>query len=120
MAVDVDDENDQVAAKEIDRNAFQELVHHAQTTSRDWWKEHTSCVIRVVLVVLLVLYLAYFVYAMTYEFGSEESVRLLWYTVLLVFGIAFHFFWKYFGEAVTSACEPCTSVLSKHGRVISW
>jgi len=36
------------------------------------------------LVILLVLYFAYFGYAMSYEFGDEGSIRLLWLTCLVL------------------------------------
>jgi len=46
---------------------------------------HNKAYIRLCLMVLLaVLYFVYFVYALSYDFGDEGSVRLLWITCLVV------------------------------------
>ena len=104
----------------VQRNAFQEAIHVAQGAVSDVWEEQHDTIMTAVYWILFVAYLAYFVYAMYYEFGSEASVRLLWMTCCLVFGVAFYFFWKYCGESVTASLEPAGEVFNKHGNVISW
>ena len=128
-AVDIDDVNVESNGKApaentlsfTKRNKFEQGVYNAQSGVSDFWKSNSTILIAIFLVVLGKLYLAYVIYSLVFvEFGSEESVRLLWMTILLYFGIAWYFFWKYFGEKIENAFEPCLAHIRPHSTLISW
>ena len=127
-AVDIDTPNGDVQF--VKRNQLQETIHVTQTAARNFWREHKTLIIRVILVILLLFYIAYFIVSMIHEFGSEESVRLLWMTIVLLFGIAVHVILKYRRGDASQPPEPDTTTttittkpetkLGKYGLIISW
>ena len=65
--------------------------------------------------VLLAAYFAYFFYAMTYELGSESSVRLLWMTLLGVFIAAVTVIKGRYGDQIyTRIISPPVLFVEKH------
>ena len=74
---------------------------------------------------LATVYGVYFVAAMLYEFGSEESVRLLWMTLFAVFVLVVRAVMVCFGGKKGNDCvkrymEGLKVFFGRHGNVISW
>lgn len=101
-------------------NAFLRAIKRAQDGCAACCSTNKKAIKIAVIVILLLLYAAYFCYAMYYSFGDEGSVRLLWVTCLVVFGLLVKLFWRCCGESVSRKCRPCTAAMAKHENKISW
>ena len=107
--------------QEPQRNGFQKAVYSIHEATSAAWKAHKRVIINVILVILAVAYITYVIYSLAFvEFGSEASVRLLWMSILLFVGVALHFLWKFFGDRISHAFEPCIDSIQPHGSIISW
>jgi len=76
---DDDDEDDDCGGCWV----FAQLVG-CRSAMSSFYSRHKSFIKVGLLVLLVLLYFVYFIYALSYEFGDEGSVRLLWITCLVV------------------------------------
>ena len=79
------------------------------------YKAHKVAIKRAFYLLLIAAYLAYFFYAMYYEFGSQESITLLWITCAVVAGYAISFVRKGWGEWLSEhVLAPPIDFIKRH------
>jgi len=100
------------------------LVHQVlvcRAAVRQFWLQHRTYIKAAILILLAVLYVIYFGFAMSYSFGDEASVRLLWVTcvvlVVMVITKTNHVVRKQ--VSMTSEPRPIT-MLRRHSSLINW
>ena len=69
-----------------------------------WWARQSSNVYYVIAAIFALAYAAYFCLAMSYEFGSESSVRLFWMTLFAVFLILVSIVKDECGDSISNSC----------------
>lgn len=94
-------------------------IEKLQNVLKDACNTHNVCLKRTLIFVFLLLYIAYFASAMLYSFGDEGSIRLLWISCLVVFGISISFFFEHFGEDLHKICNPLIEVIKPHSVKIN-
>ena len=114
------DLNDNAPAEEEPPNMFVAMVATIQKEVHKVWIKHKKQFWWAVLVLIVIGYFVYFGLAMKHEFGSEESVRLLWVTCTVVFFFLIWLIGKLFGKKISDAFKPCAEYLEKHNSKISW
>ena len=104
----------------VSSNSCVRFIADTHSNVYEWFKENSLLLWRTFLVILSVAYAVYFGVAMAHEFGMEVSVRLLWITCLVVFGIAVCFLHSCAGSGLRKRWQSATGRISTSSSVISW
>ena len=82
---------------------------------------HKLAIRRVLLLLLVVLYFVYFGYAMSYEFGDEGSIRLLWVTCLVIVILILSWIRRLLRPQLQQLTSSTTVMfLRRHHRHVNW
>ncbi|CAD5117444.1 DgyrCDS6212 [Dimorphilus gyrociliatus] len=121
---ELDKENDERIFEDEEEtstpNCFSKFVMKVQRLTKEFLKSNKRLIKIVLALIITIAYLCYFGYAMYYELGSEESIRLLWMTcvvVVFVIGWGIYRFWK---EPIDIFTDECSERLGKHSEKLSW
>lgn len=70
---------------------------------------------------MVMAYCAYFAYALYYEFGDEQSIRLLWVTMTVGACFLICIIQDHFGDAIYEhLLKPIVNVVRRHWRLCKW
>jgi len=96
-------------------------VTGCRSAATAFYSRHRSYFKAGLLTVVVALYFAYFGYALSYEFGEEGSVRLLWITCLVVVVLALSLIMRCLRpqQELTSSSKPI-NYIRQHHRQINW
>jgi len=96
-------------------------VIESKTSTVAFYNSHKSAIITGLLVVGVLLYFAYFAGALSYRFGDEGSIRLLWVTILVVVVLALALLFQCLRPQLESlsASKP-VSYARQNYRRINW
>lgn len=85
------------------------------------YKRHQATVRTVLLCVFAVAYAAYFGYAMYYSLETEDSIRLLWITCVVVFFCVVKLISDTCGDRIYTACiAPVVAFVSNRFTIFKW
>ena len=119
--VNDEDDNDGDGADDdddVEQSSFGRKVTEIQASMSTFWNEHSSQIGYFVAAVFVLGYAVYFGYAMSYEFGSESSIRLLWMTLLGVFICIVTIVKSRYGDEIyESALQPPVNYVDKNYNV---
>ena len=103
---------------ETEQNCFSKMVTRTQSNMADFWADYNSQLKYLVASIFVLGYAVYFGYAMSYEFGSESSIRLLWMTLLGVFICIVSIIKEYYGDAIKEhVFDPIVAYVEAHYKV---
>ena len=112
-----DDEGQEVTTSPEDEGCIRRL----QITLGDFWEKYGEFIVWSVYALFIAGYAVFFAYALTYEFGSESSVRLLWMTLLVAFILLVWLLRDYYGYEIYWNClRPMADFFDRHYLVSKW
>ena len=86
----------------------------------DSYTNHSTEVHTSITVCIAAVYFIYFGFAMSYEFGSQESITLLWITCFGVLCFLIWLIWKLAGSRIELCCQPFLNFIHAHGQMVLW
>ena len=118
--IQVDDEDDNSDDDDAPPK-FIAVMLNSQKSFGKLYRRHKSVIHSVILATLAICYAAYFGYAMWYNLGGEDSIRLLWITCLVVFFCTFKLVNDTCGEHIYKTCiSPIVTFIESHFTFFKW
>ena len=86
-----------------------------------FWERHGANIKLAIYALMILGYAVYFGFAMSYEFGSESSIRLLWMTMLAVFIVLVSIISDKFGDKINKyVIQPPVNFINRHWMLFKW
>ena len=115
----VDDDDD--TSDNSESNSCMLTVAWIQEYLSIFWKTHGTTIKYIIYALPVLGYAVYFGFAMSYEFGSESSIMLLWMTMLGVFTAILSVISDKWGDSINkNVIEPTTNYVKKHWMFFKW
>lgn len=95
-------------------------INRIKHAVEDGYTKNKKLIHRIINLILIVGYFVYFGFAMAYEFGSTESITLLWVTCVVVFGILLSLFLRHCGWRIKESVPGVFTFFDQHGQKVLW